>query len=308
MPVLDVVGRLDIDQADVILWTFRGPNGGASEDPNYTGRWVDTTDEVDEALRVTLRAEIERIEEVKEYGLLEENHESSALRIPTDETHAGYVLAECAEEMEGKKSSRLRHIQNSSFYVAKFTWNATVIYGLRKTDSSWRTRRAVNFQALIFQDGQLDVDEGVRFDIARTFDFLIGEDEILCLNKRNFESMLRYKQAYMENFDELKNEEEFGRLFVDLTPLSEYVGNNKIQLRRTSAIREKGHYKDQAFMQRLRDQYGECGLTLEFDEDGRINASVQTCPDIMTALLDHRLASRFSERIYDVPSSTPVQV
>ena len=308
MAVLETVGRLNVDQANVTLWTFRGPKGPVSDDPKYTGRWVDTTNQVDEALRETLRAESARIAEVKEYGLLEENHESSALRISTDETHAGRVMAECADEIEGKKSSELRHIQNSSFYVAKFSWNATVIHAVRKTDSSWRTRRAVNLQALVFQDGQLDIDERARFDIARTFDFLIGDDEILCLNKPNFESVLRYKQAYLEYFDELKQEQEFVRLFANLDPFSEYVMKNKIQLRRVLAVREKGHYKDEGFIQRLRDQYRDCGLTIEFDENGRIDASARTCADIMTALLDHRLASRFSERIYDVPSSRPVQV
>ena len=307
MPVLNTVEQFEIAQANVVLWTFRGPYGPKSQDPRYTGRWVDATDDVDEVLRTTLQIEVERIEEVKDYGLLEENHESSALRISVDETHAGYILEECAAEIQRKKSSKLRHIQNSTLYVAKYSWEDSVIYAVRKTDANWRTKRALNFQAVVFQDGQLDIGGGARFDIARTFDFLVADGEILCLNKRNFESILRYRQAHLEEFSELTQEPEFAGLFVDIAPLAEHVSDNKIQLRRASAIRQKGHYRDEEFVRRLREQHRECGLTMEFDVDGRIVATAETCSDIMTALLDHRLTSRFSQRVYDVPSSTPVQ-
>ena len=153
MPVLKTVGHFEIPQANVVLWTFRGPYGPTSEDPRYTGRWVDATDDVDKVLRTTLQMEVERIEEVKDYGLLEENHESSALRISVDETHAGYILEECAAEIQEKKSSKLRHIQNSTFYVAKYSWEDSVLYAVRKTDASWKTKRALNFQTVLFQDG-----------------------------------------------------------------------------------------------------------------------------------------------------------
>ena len=161
---------------------------------------------------------------------------------------------------------------------------------------------------MVFRDGELDVDNRARFDIARTFDFLIADGEILCLNKRNFESILRYKQAHQEDFESLQTEPEFVSVFADLAPLADFIDNNKIQLRRASAIRQKGHYKELHFMQNLRERHTECGLALVFDAQGRIIVTPETCSDIITALLDHRLTSRFSERYFDVPSSTPVQI
>ena len=306
MTAIETLRDLKIDDGNVVLWTFRGPRGPAVQDPKYTGRWVDVTSSVKKVLRETLVSEIERIEEVKQFGLLEENHATSALTITSEETHVGHIVAESSAEVPLKKVSKTEHLQNSSFYTSKFSWDDQVVYACRRTGATWKTNRFKGFRDLFFLDQTLDVDERQHFDIAKNFDFLVVEQEILCLNKKNFESILRYKQAHKVDFEELKLEPEFSALFSDLTPLSEFVCENKIQLRRTSAIRQKGHYKDKNFMQRLRDHHDACGLTLNFNDNGLITPTQETCSDIITALLDHRLLSRFSENVYDVPSSTPV--
>ncbi|MDE4099102.1 Kiwa anti-phage protein KwaB-like domain-containing protein [Phaeobacter gallaeciensis] len=306
MTAIEVLNGLDVNEGNVVLWTFRGPRGPATADPKYTGRWVDATDEVQNALKSTLTAEIERIEEVKQFGLLEENHETSALTITLNETHGGHILAECGSETLNKKSSKVEHLFNSTFYLAKFSWGDVVIYACKKVGASWKTTRQKGIQNVIFSDQTLNIDETPRFDISRSFDFIIVDQEILCGNKRNFESILRYKQAHKSDFEELRMEPEFSDVFSDLSIFSDFVGENKIQLRRISAVRQKGHYKDAGFMQRLRDHQAECGLSLNFNDEGQIVPTVETCSDIITALLDHRLSSRFSENNYDVPSSTPV--
>ena len=308
MAAIDTVRDFDMNNAALTFWTFRGPTGPAYGSPSYSGRWARTTEDVDEALRTALVDEVARIEEVRNYGLLEENHETSALLISVDETHAGRILEKCAAETQNRRASKREHIANSSFYLAKFVAEETIVYGLRKTDQTWRTRRARNIRSMVFSDEELDIDDRPRFDISRSFDFVMVDAEILCLNKRNFESILRYKQAHQEDFAELQAEPEFSAAFADIAPLVEFVGGNKIQLRRTSAIRQKGHYKEAGFMENLRQRHNECGLTLEFDAQGKIIATPETCSDIVTALLDHRLTSRFSEMYFDVPSSTAVAV
>lgn len=96
--------------------------------------------------------------------------------------------------------------------------------------------------------------------------------------------------------------------FVDMAPLIAHVGANKIQLRRACAIRDKGHYRDMGFMDRLRANQAEYGLMITFDANGRIIATPETCAQIMTALLDHRLKSGFSTLVYDVQDTTPIKV
>ena len=308
MTVLDRLRDFEVAGANVTLWTFRGPTGSAQGHPTYSGRWTRTTNNVNEALKETFSREVNRIEEVKKYSLLEENHETSALHITAEETYVGYVLDQSAAQSEDKRAFKRQQIQNSNFYLAKLSLSGSVVYGVRKTDPTWKTRRAKNIQALIFSDEELDLDERPRFDISRTFDFLVADSEILCLNKRNFESILRYKKAHQDDFARLQNEPEFLVAFSDMVPLVDFVGNNKIQLRRASAIKQKGHYKDLEFMENLRRRYRQCGLTLDFNEKGQIVPTPGTCSDIITALLDHRLTSRFSEKYFDVPSTREVNV
>ncbi|HTF72576.1 MAG TPA: hypothetical protein VK638_58900 [Edaphobacter sp.] len=61
-------------------------------------------------------------------------------------------------------------------------------------------------------------------------------------------------------------------------------------------------------MTRVRQNYAEYGFALQFDNAGKLIVTPETGEEVITALLDHRLASGFSNRIYDVPSATPVAV
>lgn len=306
MPALDVLNAFDLEGADLTFWTFKGPRGPTGADPGYTGRWVDTTDEVDTVLKDIVAAGRERIEEVQEYGLLAQNHETSALTITTEETHAGLIVDESAAETQQRKIIDVKHLRNAAFYVAKLIYEDIVVHAVRKTEPGWKTKRALSTRSVFFRDNELDVDDRLHFEIAKSIDFFIVGDEILCLHKGHMESVLRYKETHKEDFQALQVEPEFAGIFVDVAPLIAHVGENKIQLRRAAAIRQKGHYRDQAFMARLQERQAQYGFTIQFDEQGRIVATPETCSQIITALLDHRLASGFSERVYDVPSTTPI--
>ena len=308
MAALENLQAFDFGQASVAFWTFKGPRGPSDGDPAYTGRWVDATDNLDGLLKEIATEQVGHIEEVFEYGLLVENHQTSALSITTEETHAGVIVDECGAETPKKKVRNVKHLRNANFYVAKFVLGDNIIHAVRKTDSGWSTKKLLSARSVFFQDDELDIDDRPHFEISKTIDFFIIGDDILCLSKSRMESILRYKETHKEDFQALQDDADFSDIFVDLGPLVAHVGENKIQLRRVSAIREKGHYKDGEFMTRLREKYAEYGFTIEFDERGRIRATPETCSQIITALLDHRLASGFSERIYDVPSASPVNI
>ena len=305
LATLDDLKAFDVDAAELTLWVVkkRTPKGMP---PRFTARFVDTRPELDEELREAMRREIGRLVEVQEYGLLTENNESSALSIGTAETHAGLLVDGTSEETARNKADSLKKVQNSDFYVIKLVSGDTVVRGVRKTDSSWKVRKVADWISAAFSDDQLGVDKSPTLYISHRVDFFIAGEVILALNKAAFESVLNYKQAHREDFAELLGEREFADVFVDTEALQSYVGDNKIQLRRASAIREKGHYKDAVFMSNLRRRHREFRLNIQFGEDGRILATPETCRDIVQALLDHRLASGFSENIYDVPDAKAV--
>ena len=308
MPILQELKALNFGEAQVNLWTLKGPTGAAADDPRYSGHWVETTVEVSNALRETLTLDLGRIEEVLEYGLLAQNNEASALHILADETHASILLSVIGAEEQGKRASSVKHLMNSKFYVAKCIIGEQVVYAVKKTDAAWRTKKAKSIMNMFFVDHVLSLDERPHFELSRRFDFVICGADIIIFNKRAFESVLRHKEAQREDFAELQADAEFQAVFVDIAPLVAHVGDNKIQLRRACAIRSKGHYKDPKFMSRLRDNQAEYGLAIQFDGEGKIVPTPETCAQIMTALLDHRLKSGFSTLIYDVQDTTPITV
>ena len=243
-----------------------------------------------------------------DYDLLGQNNESSALSITTIETHAGVIIEASSAETPVRQVKNVRHLQNTKFYVIKLVHGDTIIHAVRKADAAWRTKQMLSTRSVFYQENRLTVDERPHFSIETSIDFFIVGDEILILSKGRFESVLRYKQAHKEDFEELCADQDFINVFVDLAPLTAHIGDNKIRLRRASAIRQKGLYKDDRFMQKLRQLAAQYGFTFAFDAQERIIVTPETCAEIITALLDHRLLSAFSEIIYDVPSTTQVVI
>jgi hypothetical protein len=307
LPALDILKAFDLDAATVSLWVFK-KSAGSGGSSSFKGRWVETTDDLDNALKAAVSDERNRIEEVQEYSLLAQNNEASVLSLTAAETHAGLALSQTAGETAQKKVKSFKDIQNTNFYAIKLVFKNTVIFAIRKADSSWRAKQARTAISVFFADNQLGLDLDPGFNISKSIDFFVVGDDILISNKSHFESILNYKQAHKDDFTALQSEPEFAAVFSSMEILVAHIGENKIHLRRASAIHQKGHYKNNNFMQNLRDRHAQFGLHLQFDEHGKIVPSMETCQDIMQALLDHRLTSAFSNNVYDVPDATNVAV
>jgi len=306
MTIPAALSDFDIANAGVTVWLFRKSGGVAGTAPTYTGRWITTEQKLDEALKTSISEARARIEEVHEYGLLTQNNEGSALLIDTAETHAGLIVTQSANPLPQKKVKSQKDVVNTDFFVVRLNDGDNVVHAVRKTDASWTTKRRKAYLDIGFRDNALDLEELPSFSLSKYVDFFVAGDRIIIPHKAHFESVLSYRQAHADDFVELQAEEDFIEIFSDLAALSAFVGNNKIHLRRMSSIRQKGHYKDEAFMMKLRELHAANGLALQFDDNGLIICTPENCRDVITALLDHRLASAFSENIYDVPDATKV--
>lgn len=297
--------NFDIANAVVTVWLYK-KSAGVGGIPRYTGRWIDTDQELEEALRNAIAAKRASILELQEYGLLANPEDGQALRLGTIETYAQLIVEQTAAELATKKATTLKQVQNTDFYVVKLVHGQNVIHAVRRTDSSWRAKKKSNWINVLFEDEQLGLDTTPAFNISRDVDFFIVGDDLVIGHKKNFESVLSYKEAHAADFAELQAEAEFIAVFADIAPLVQYVGTNKLHLRRACAVRVKGHYANPGFMTRLRENYIHYGLNLEFDAQGRLIATLANCGDVITALLDHRLFSAFSQTVYDVPNAVAV--
>lgn len=306
MPLPPELLDFNLAEAGITVWLFKKSGGANGATPTFTGRWITTTDELETALKESLTAERDRIEEIIPFSLLAQNNEASALSIESIETHAPIIADKVETPIDSKRVKTQKHIQNTAFYVIRVVSGDHSLLAIRKTDSSWKSKKRQNYIDVIFDNEALTLDEKPAFSLSRYVDFLVFGDQIFVMNKRNFESVLHYRAAHEEDFASLRAEEDFEALFSDMAEIIAYVGTNKIHLRRASAIKQKAHFADPNFMARLRANFQNVGLTINFDNDGLIVPTPETCPDIFQALLDHRLTSAFSETNYDVQDATPI--
>jgi hypothetical protein len=305
MAALEDLKEFDLANATVNLWVFK-KSQATGQPITFTGRWIGTTNSLDAAIKESIDEERLRITEVKAFDLLAQNNEGSALTIDTLETHAPEIVEKAIDETDARKVRRLKDLQNAVFYVVKLVSNGRTIHAVRKTDGSWISKKASGVISALFVDDELDINDSPSFTISKYFDFFVVGDEILISNKGAFEAVLSYKQAHREDFAQLRAEVEFANVFTDTNVVAAFVGDNKIQLRRASAIRAKGHYKNAGFMTNLRRDHARYGLRIEFDANGRIVPTPETCGDIFRALLDHRLTSPFSQNLYNVDDASTV--
>jgi hypothetical protein len=294
----------DVLNSDLTVWVYkRSTRDGL---PVFRGRWVGITNELSTALRNAVTGAIGAVDETIAYEVLAQNHETSVLTLGADETHIALVEAQAANPTEDLKVRQLRQIANSDFYMLRFASEDGVLLAVRKTNATWSTRRSSGIMRVVFDDDELDVDERPAFSLEPHFDFFVLYGDIFVSNKARFESVLAYRAGHIEAFEALVEEPDFIGIFSDMAAITEFVGTNKIHLRRAIAIREKGHFRDDGFMDNLRANCAAMGLTIGFDGEGRIVPTPESCRDIFQALLDHRLDSRLSMRIYDVQSTEPV--
>jgi hypothetical protein len=306
MPIPADFAAFDVDGAALTVWTFKKSGGAGGSAPNFTGRWIAVDPGLELAVKNSLRQQRAAIEEVNPYTLLAQNNEASVLSIGANETYADQIIAATADPLPQRRATTLQHIQNTDFYVIKLVSNGNELYAFRKTDASWHTKKRKTAIDVLFRDQTLTLEPAPAFSLSAYVDFFIFGGTIYMLDKGRFESVLSYRQAHADQFIALQAEPAFGAIFSDIAPLVAYIGTNKIQLRRACSIEIKGHYRDNGFMQRLRDRFQQYRLNIVFDATGLIVPTPETCADIMTALLDHRLSSAFSEAIYDVPDAVAV--
>ncbi|MGF6192091.1 Kiwa anti-phage protein KwaB-like domain-containing protein [Hafnia paralvei] len=302
--MLESLQDFDLQTAELSIWVFKKKvlNGLAS----FKGKWIPVDPELKAELLGFIRIERASYTETMEYSLLAQNNENSLMLIGSGETSAVDVTSVSANQIPAKKVKEIKELSNCDFYSVKLVAGDTVLHCVKKTDASWATKKQAGLKSVVFKNNKLKIDNSPRFNIAKDFDFFILENSVYIKNKKVFESVLSYKTAHIANFNVLVDEPEFSQLLTDAEPLKRYVGNNAMQLRRASAIKEKGYYKLPAFMDSLRANALRFRLNLQFDAQGKIIASDECCADIFQALLDHRLQSHFAAHIYDVPNASMV--
>jgi len=293
--------HLDLAAANLSLWIFKRRNAGG-----FSAKSIDVTDALANELRRIAGAAILARTEVDDYSLTEQCNEVSCLHVGTDETCFSDLAAVVNVPAEEHRVTGERDFQNLMGYVVRLRIGEQIVYCVKQVTDAWKTKKARTVINVVLHANQLDLVEDRSFTISKLIDFVVFGDDLFIMNKRAFEYILSYKIEYANSFVELQREEAFTTRFVDMQPLIDHVGSNTMHLRRMAVIHQKAHYRDEAYMTRLREVNAQEGWDIQFDEAGRIAANKNSMKVIMQVLLNHRLYSRLSLSTFDVPTSSAV--
>jgi hypothetical protein len=301
---LDALHHFDIEAANLSVWTFKKSQSRAGR---FKAQSVVATPELIAEFKDIASARIGRCAEADNYDLITQINEASCLFLEADETLFPQLQDVVDQPPEEHLIDDFSDLQGSLGYVVRLTLGDNVLYCVSRLPGDWQVKKRRQRINLILHENRLDLANDEMFTISKTFDFFVLNDNILVVNRANFESLLEYKQTYISSFAELQADAGFQGVFSDMALLIEHVGTNTMHLRRMAVVQERAFYSNASFMDKLREVNQARNWNIGFDADGKIVPSPESVRTIIQVLLNHRLHSEMTGDDFDVPSASPVR-
>lgn len=301
---LDALRHFDIEAANLSVWTFKKSQSRAGR---FKAQSVVATPELIAEFKDIASARIGRCAEADNYDLITQINEASCLFLEADETLFPQLQDVVDQPPEEHLIDDFSDLQGSLGYVVRLTLEDNVLYCVSRLPGDWQVKKRRQRINLILHENRLDLANDEMFTISKTFDFFVLNDNILVVNRANFESLLEYKQTYISSFAELQADAGFQGVFSDMALLIEHVGTNTMHLRRMAVVQERAFYSNASFMDKLREVNQARNWNIGFDADGKIVPSPESVRTIIQVLLNHRLHSEMTGDDFDVPSASPVR-
>ncbi|WP_022964816.1 Kiwa anti-phage protein KwaB-like domain-containing protein [Halopseudomonas pelagia] len=301
---LSALQYFDIEAANLSLWTFKKSRSRAGR---FKAQSVVATPELIAELKNIAATRVGRCAEVENYDLITQINEASCLFLEADETLFPQLQDAVDQPPEECLIDSFSDLQGSLGYVVRLAHGEDVLYCIARLPGDWQVKTRKKRISLVLHENRLDLAGDETLSISKTFDFFVLNENILVVNRANFESLLEYKQTYITSFAELQADAGFQSVFSDITLLIEHVGANTMHLRRMAVVQERAFYNNVPFMEKLRDVSQTRNWNIVFDANGKIVPSPESVRTIIQVLLNHRLHSEMSGDDFDVPSTSPVR-
>ncbi|EMN4465894.1 DUF4868 domain-containing protein [Aeromonas hydrophila] len=302
---LQAFTAFDTTQAVASLWIFKKRPATEKMNP-FTVVSVVMSDTLRDQLKELASSYQTSHSIAEEYNLLSQPSEGGFLAVSREATMFPNLQGLIDHPLEECLVKNVKQLNNAAGYVLRLRHGASVIYCVKKANADWATRKKKGMMNIFFTEAGLDIMDSPSFSIARSFDFFVVGENVFITNKPAFESLLSHNDTYEEAYVALKQEPGFSAAIANLAVFDAFIGKNATHLRRMAVIKARGYYNNLNYMTRLREINALRGWGIQFDEQGRIEATPEKMRDILHILLDHRLRSELSDNQYDVPSTTPV--
>lgn len=260
---------------------------------------------VDENLRKKLRKvandKVEKSNQALEYDFNTSDLDDNVLGIATEETDLKDLIDSITAEEAPKKADSYEALIGSWIYIARLEKDEQILYSVRRVSEGWTTKKVSQLINMIFDNNMLvDIEQKEIFRIDGKVDFFSFNGVIFIADKKNFETALNFREGMERNRDEIVEEFKETNLFVDADEISNLVGNNIKRLRKLSQVKKSGYYKEQHFLQSLKQVNETESWGIQYSEDGKLIVTEDDIDTILTILNNSRLKSPINQESFDV--------
>jgi len=260
---------------------------------------------VDENLRKKLRKvasdKVTKSNNAIEYDFNTSDLDDDVLGIATEETDLKELIDSITAEEAPEIADSYEALIGSWVYIARLEKDEQILYSVRRVSEGWTTKKVSQLINMIFNNNMLvDIEQKEIFRIDGKVDFFSFDGVIFIADKKNFEAALNFRVGMEKNRDEIVEEFKETKLFVDADEISKLVGNNIKRLRKLSQVKKAGYYKEQHFLQSLKQVNTDENWGIQYSDDGKLIVTEDDIETVLTVLNNSRLKSPINQESFDV--------
>ena len=197
------------------------------------------------------------------YDYQTEDQDDNILTIDQSESGFDAVQAAVDKGTNASKAETFEDFIGAWAYVVKLSHGDDSLYGVRKISQYTRAAKLAasgKVAQVLFRDKQLTDLEGEKvLTLDVKIDFYVFGGIVFIANKRDFESVMNFREGMERNRDEVVSDLGALGVFSDVEPIRTGVGFNLPLLRKISAIRKSEYYKNPEFIKGIIEQNAERG-------------------------------------------------
>lgn len=276
---------------------------------HYDAKYVPIDEKLERRLKNIIAKQIDRSNNVEEYSYDCPEPEEDLVRTINYEETDFYRIFEHLSELNPEEDIIAgidELIKAKAYMIILRDRSGIQVVGFKTLPENWKMKRNRGLISLLYKGKRFeDLEEENVFSISNTIDLFYFKEILFILSKKDFERGLNFREGMIDNANEMYQEVEKLKLFVNMDILTARVGNNQRYLRKIATIRNLGHYRNPNFLQKMQQLNLQKGWNIIF-ENGQIVFTDDTLDDILTILQNKRLHSELTDEDFDVGSAKPL--
>jgi len=275
---------------------------------SYSVLRVDVDAKLQKKFKTALSNKIQNKDyKLEEYDFLTSDQDDQLFTLESQETDFKKIQESIDQGLHNHKAQKYEDLLDSWAFVVKMEYDGEVLYGVRKVNNLTNAAKMAKLSYFIFDNHQLvDLEDKKVFTIDTNIDFFVYDGIAFIANKKEFESVLNFRQGMESNRDKVLNEFAKLEIFTDIDAIKKTVGSNIRLLRKVSAIQKSGYYKNKDFLQKLISVNNERGWGLAL-ENNQIVITEDNVELVLTLLNNSRLESPINHEMFDASVKKKVE-